>query len=144
MEARLRLRDGYVNVTLISAYLNDRALYNDYIKLARNKSYVDSMTHRDGVKQLVYRSKNCKGSTWVHPKIALHIARWKDVTELIDRLVGFVDDTVPVKTYLPTTDRVGIQTVAAAGLITEARTSDGFCNASALAKSFTRRKATTS
>lgn len=128
-------KDGYVNIAYLSTELGEtRSLYNDYIKLAANKSFVDSFKRADGM-ATVLKSANAKGSIWVHPKIALHLAKWKGLDGLAKALEGFVDDTVPVESTIVSSDRVEIRKIVGPGFSTEQRTPDGYINLAELADS---------
>lgn len=129
------IRDGYVNVTFLSKVVDDRALYNDYIKLAGNRKYVDSFKLVDGG-PLVCKPVNPKGCTWIHPKIAVHLAKWKGLEDLAAILDVHEDDTVPVVSTQKSPHRLEIWAISAEGVTTEMRGFDGYCNGAAIAASF--------
>jgi hypothetical protein len=128
-------RDGYVNVTYLSQALGEsKALYNDYIKVPKNKAFVDSFKRVDGC-DTVYRSANSKGTTWIHPKIFKHLAEWKGLDDLVKALGPYVDDTVAVESTISVPDRVEVIKIKGDGFSTEMRTYDGYCNLAELTAS---------
>jgi hypothetical protein len=129
------IRNGYVNVTFLSKVVDERALFNDYIKLAGNRKYVDSYKLPDGG-PLVCKPENTKGSTWIHPKIAVHLAKWKGLDDLAAILEVYEDDTVSVVSTQKSPHRLEIWAISAEGITTEMRGFDGYCNGAAIAASF--------
>ena len=128
-------RDGYVNVTYLSqARGESKALYNDYIKIPKNKAFVDSFKRADGC-DTVFRSANSKGTTWIHPKIFAHLAEWKGLDDVVKALGPFVDDTIAVESTISVPDRVEVRTIKGDGFSTEMRTYDGYCNLAELTTS---------
>jgi hypothetical protein len=128
-------RDGYVNVTYLSqARGESKGLYNDYIKIPKNKAFVDSFKRADGC-DTVFRSANSKGTTWIHPKIFKHLAEWKGLEDIAKVLGPYVDDTVAVESTICVPDRVEVRIIKGDGFSTEMRTYDGYCNLAELTTS---------
>ena len=80
--------DGYLNATQIAAHFGK--LPKDYLKTEQNQQYIsalaESLSERTKIltdeNQLVIvkkgNSKNFTQGTWLHPKLAIHFARWLD------------------------------------------------------------------
>ena len=78
--------DGYLNATQIAAHFGK--LPKDYLKTEQNQQYIsalaESLSERTKIltdeNQLVIvkkgNSKNFTQGTWLHPKLAIHFARW--------------------------------------------------------------------
>lgn len=107
--------DGYLNATQIAAHFGK--LPKDYLKTEQTQQYIsalaESLSERTKIltdeNQLVIvkkgNSKNFTQGTWLHPKLAIHFARWLDpkfavwCDEQIEALLnGKVSDGLPVKT----------------------------------------------
>ena len=80
--------DGYLNATQIAAHFGK--LPKDYLKTEQTQQYIsalaESLSERTKIltdeNQLVIvkkgNSKNFTQGTWLHPKLAVHFARWLD------------------------------------------------------------------
>ena len=80
--------DGYLNATQIAAHFGK--LPKDYLKTEQTQQYIsalaESLSERTKIltdeNQLVIvkkgNSKNFTQGTWLHPKLAIHFARWLD------------------------------------------------------------------
>ena len=107
--------DGYLNATQIAAHFGK--LPKDYLKTEQTQQYIsalaESLSERTKIltdeNQLVIvkkgNSKNFTQGTWLHPKLAIHFARWLDpkfavwCDEQIEALLnGKVSDGLPTKT----------------------------------------------
>ena len=107
--------DGYLNATQIAAHFGK--LPKDYLKTEQTQQYIsalaESLSERTKIltdeNQLVIvkkgNSKNFTQGTWLHPKLAIHFARWLNpkfavwCDEQIEALLnGKVSDNLPVKT----------------------------------------------
>ena len=107
--------DGYLNATQIAAHFGK--LPKDYLKTEQTQQYIsalaESLSERTKIltdeNQLVIvkkgNSKNFTQGTWLHPKLAIHFARWLDpkfavwCDEQIEALLnGKVSDNLPAKT----------------------------------------------
>ena len=107
--------DGYLNATQIAAHFGK--LPKDYLKTEQTQQYIsalaESLSERTKIltdeNQLVIvkkgNSKNFTQGTWLHPKLAIHFARWLDpkfavwCDEQIEALLnGNVSDNLPAKT----------------------------------------------
>ena len=81
-------QDGYLNATAIAAHFGK--LPKDYLKTEQTQQYIatlaESLSERTKIltdeNQLVIvkkgNSKNFTQGTWLHPKLAIHFARWLD------------------------------------------------------------------
>lgn len=107
--------DGYLNATQIAAHFGK--LPKDYLKTEQTQQYIsalaESLSERTKIltdeNQLVIvkkgNSKNFTQGTWLHPKLAIHFARWLNpkfavwCDEQIETLLnGKVSDGLPAKT----------------------------------------------
>lgn len=107
--------DGYLNATQIAAHFGK--LPKDYLKTEQTQKYIsalaESLSERTKIltdeNQLVIvkkgNSKNFTQGTWLHPKLAIHFARWLDpkfavwCDEQIEALLnGKVSDGLLAKT----------------------------------------------
>ena len=80
--------DGFLNATVIAAHFGK--LPKDYLKTEQTQQYIsalaESLSERTKIltdeNQLVIvkkgNSKNFTQGTWLHPKLAIHFARWLD------------------------------------------------------------------
>jgi len=79
VEIRRRPSDGYVNATaMCKAY---GKLFNDYGRLDRTTQYVRALSRSTGFPvdlliQMITTGPNELRGTWVHPRIAVDLARW--------------------------------------------------------------------
>ena len=77
--------DGYLNATAIAAHFGKRV--PDFIKTEQNQEYINALAEHISktTKIVLYRNQlvivkhggNNRG-TWLHPKLAVHFARWLD------------------------------------------------------------------
>ena len=107
--------DGFLNATVIASHFGK--LPKDYLKTEQTQQYIsalaESLSERTKIltdeNQLVIvkkgNSKNFTQGTWLHPKLAIHFARWLDpkfavwCDEQIEALLnGKVSDGLPAKT----------------------------------------------
>ncbi|WP_308904366.1 KilA-N domain-containing protein [Neisseria subflava] len=121
--------DGYLNATQIAAHFGK--LPKDYLKTEQTQQYIsalaESLSERTKIltdeNQLVIvkkgNSKNFTQGTWLHPKLAIHFARWLDpkfavwCDEQIEALLnGKVSDGPAPKTTAD--DRTGLRQAVAA------------------------------
>ncbi|HFC3093793.1 TPA: KilA-N domain-containing protein [Neisseria gonorrhoeae] len=123
-------QDGFLNATSIAAHFGK--LPKDYLKTEQTQQYVsalaESLSERTKIltdeNQLVIvkkgNSKNFTQGTWLHPKLAIHFARWLNprfavwCDEQIEILLnGNVSDGIkPAKTTAD--DRTGLRRAVAA------------------------------
>ncbi|CFB81913.1 KilA-N domain-containing protein [Neisseria gonorrhoeae] len=123
-------QDGFLNATSIAAHFGK--LPKDYLKTEQTQQYIsalaESLSERTKIltdeNQLVIvkkgNSKNFTQGTWLHPKLAIHFARWLNprfavwCDEQIEILLnGNVSDGIkPAKTTAD--DRTGLRRVVAA------------------------------
>ena len=122
--------DGYLNATQIAAHFGK--LPKDYLKTEQTQQYIsalaESLSERTKIltdeNQIVIvkkgNSKNFTQGTWLHPKLAIHFARWLNpkfavwCDEQIEALLnGNVSDGIkPAKTTAD--DRTGLRQAVAA------------------------------
>ena len=122
--------DGYLNATQIAAHFGK--LPKDYLKTEQTQQYIsalaESLSERTKIltdeNQIVIvkkgNSKNFTQGTWLHPKLAIHFARWLNpkfavwCDEQIEILLnGNVSDGIkPAKTTAD--DRTGLRQAVAA------------------------------
>ncbi|HFC0036170.1 KilA-N domain-containing protein [Neisseria gonorrhoeae] len=123
-------QDGFLNATSIAAHFGK--LPKDYLKTEKTQQYIsalaESLSERTKIltdeNQLVIvkkgNSKNFTQGTWLHPKLAIHFARWLNprfavwCDEQIEILLnGNVSDGIkPAKTTAD--DRTGLRRAVAA------------------------------
>ena len=104
--------DGFLNATAIAAHFGK--LPKDYLKNEQTQQYITALAENLSVRikiltkenqiVIVKRGGNEQG-TWLHPKLAIHFARWLDpkfavwCDEQIEALLnGNVSDGLPAKT----------------------------------------------
>ena len=110
--------DGYLNATQIAAHFGK--LPKDYLKTEQTQQYIsalaESLSERTKIltdeNQLVIvkkgNSKNFTQGTWLHPKLAIHFARWLNpkfavwCDEQIEALLNKVSDGIKTVTPKPT------------------------------------------
>ena len=122
--------DGYLNATQIAAHFGK--LPKDYLKTEQTQQYIsalaESLSERTKIltdeNQIVIvkkgNSKNFTQGTWLHPKLAIHFARWLNpkfavwCDEQIEILLnGKISDGIkPAKTTAD--DRTGLRQAVAA------------------------------
>jgi hypothetical protein len=71
-----RASDGYIDATALCKVANKR--WESYHRLKSTKDYIDEIARETEipVAQLIEAKKGKTGGTWVHPKVAVHLARW--------------------------------------------------------------------
>mgnify|MGYP001283792802 CR=1 FL=1 len=74
-----RSSDGYVNATKLCQQSNKKI--HDYFRTTENKDYLNELERSTGISVDVLISKvntglNENRGTWVHPKVAIHLAQW--------------------------------------------------------------------
>ena len=104
--------DGYLNATAIATYFGKQP--RDYLKSEQTQQYIAALADFLSTKRkilvkenqivIVKNGGNNRG-TWLHPKLAVHFARWLDpkfavwCDEQIEALLnGKVSDGLPAKT----------------------------------------------
>ena len=104
--------DGYLNATQIAAHFGKQA--RDYLKTEQTQQYITALAEFLSVKTKILTKENqivivkrggSEQGTWLHPKLAIHFARWLDpkfavwCDEQIEALLnGKVSDGLPAKT----------------------------------------------
>ncbi|HGT4384675.1 TPA: KilA-N domain-containing protein [Neisseria meningitidis] len=123
--------DGYLNATQIATHFGK--LPKDYLKTEQTQQYIsalaESLSERTKIltdeNQLVIvkkgNSKNFTQGTWLHPKLAIHFARWLNpkfavwCDEQIEALLNKVSDGIKTVTAKTTADdRTGLRQAIAA------------------------------
>ncbi len=104
--------DGYLNATQIASHFGKQA--RDYLKTEQTQQYITALAEFLSVKTKILTKENqvvivkrggSEQGTWLHPKLAIHFARWLDpkfavwCDEQIEALLnGKVSDDLPAKT----------------------------------------------
>ena len=104
--------DGYLNATQIASHFGKQA--RDYLKTEQTQQYITALAEFLSVKTKILTKENqvvivkrggSEQGTWLHPKLAIHFARWLDpkfavwCDEQIEALLnGKVSDGLPAKT----------------------------------------------
>ncbi len=104
--------DGYLNATQIAAHFGK--LPKDYLKTEQTQQYITALAENLSVRRKILTKENqivivkrggSEQGTWLHPKLAIHFARWLDpkfavwCDEQIEALLnGKVSDGLPAKT----------------------------------------------
>ena len=107
--------DGYLNATQIAAHFGK--LPKDYLKSEQTQQYISALAENLSVRRkilteenqivIVKRGGNEQG-TWLHPKLAIHFARWLNpkfavwCDEQIEALLNKVSDGIKTVTPKPT------------------------------------------
>ena len=77
--------DGYLNATAIAAHFGKRV--PDFIKTEQNQEYINALAEHiskttkivlDGNQLVIVKHGGNNRGTWLHPKLAVHFARWLD------------------------------------------------------------------
>uniref|UniRef100_UPI00272DADB0 KilA-N domain-containing protein n=1 Tax=Neisseria blantyrii TaxID=2830647 RepID=UPI00272DADB0 len=124
-------QDGFLNATSIAAHFGK--LPKDYLKTEQTQQYIsalaESLSERTKIltdeNQLVIikkgNSKNFTQGTWLHPKLAIHFARWLNprfavwCDEQIEILLnGKISDGYQVGQKTTADDRTGLRQAVAA------------------------------
>lgn len=71
--------DGYINATAMCRAVGRQ--FNDYSRLGSTRAYLDALESDTGIPvseliQSVKGGNSATQGTWVHPKVALHLAQW--------------------------------------------------------------------
>lgn len=74
-----REEDGYINATALCK-MNGK-LFNDYSRLSTTKAFISELSRSTGIpvdllKVATLKGKNEERGTYVHPKVAIHLAQW--------------------------------------------------------------------
>lgn len=78
-------QDGYLNATAIAAHFGKRV--PDFIKTEQNQEYINALAEHISKTTKIVLDKNQlvivkhggnNRGTWLHPKLAVHFARWLD------------------------------------------------------------------
>ena len=104
--------DGFLNATVIASHFGKQA--RDYLKTEQTQQYITALAENLSVKTKILTKENqivivkrggSEQGTWLHPKLAIHFARWLDpkfsvwCDEQIEALLnGNVSDGLPAKT----------------------------------------------
>lgn len=123
--------DGYLNATQIAAHFGK--LPKDYLKTEQTQQYIsalaESLSERTKIltdeNQIVIvkkgNSKNFTQGTWLHPKLAIHFARWLNpkfavwCDEQIEILLnGKISDGYQIGQKTTADDRTGLRQAVAA------------------------------
>ena len=121
-------KDGYLNATQIAAHFGK--LPKDYLKSEQTQQYISALAENLSVRRkilteenqivIVKRGGNEQG-TWLHPKLAIHFARWLNpkfavwCDEQIEALLNKVSDGIKTVTAKTTADdRTGLRQAVAA------------------------------
>ena len=104
--------DGFLNATVIASHFGKQA--RDYLKTEQTQQYITALAENLSVKTKILTKENqivivkrggSEQGTWLHPKLAVHFARWLDpkfavwCDEQIEALLnGKVSDGLPAKT----------------------------------------------
>ena len=118
--------DGYLNATAIATYFGKQP--RDYLKSEQTQQYITALADFLSTKRKILVKENqivivknggTERGTWLHPKLAIHFARWLDpkfavwCDEQIEALLnGKVSDGLPAKTTAD--DRTGLRQAVAA------------------------------
>ncbi|MCW2309739.1 KilA-N domain-containing protein [Rhodobium gokarnense] len=100
-----RVEDGYLNATAMCKAAGKK--FNDYARLDATSGFMSALSAEAGipVSKLIQSVKGGSGpqGTWVHPKVAIHLAQWLSpefavwcTNVLFDWMGG---KTVPVKSF---------------------------------------------
>lgn len=89
-----RRRDGYINATAMCATAGK--LFNDYSRLKTTAAFFDKLADVTGIPvteliQSVRGGDPAQQGTWVHPKVAIHLAQWLS-PEFAVQVVDWVHD----------------------------------------------------
>jgi len=77
--------DGYLNATMIASHFGK--LPKDYLKSEQNQQYISVLAENLSVRRKILTKENqivivkrggIEQGTWLHPKLAVHFARWLD------------------------------------------------------------------
>ena len=77
--------DGFLNATAIASHFDKQA--RDYLKTEQTQQYITALTEFLSVKTKILTKENqivivkrggSEQGTWLHPKLAVHFARWLD------------------------------------------------------------------
>lgn len=77
--------DGFLNATVIASHFGKQA--RDYLKTEQTQQYITALAENLSVKTKILTKENqivivkrggSEQGTWLHPKLAIHFARWLD------------------------------------------------------------------
>ena len=77
--------DGYLNATMIASHFGK--LPKDYLKSEQTQQYISTLAEKLSVRRKILTKENqvvivkrggIEQGTWLHPKLAVHFARWLD------------------------------------------------------------------
>ena len=77
--------DGYLNATMIASHFGK--LPKDYLKSEQTQQYISALAEKLSVRRKILTKENqvvivkrggIEQGTWLHPKLAVHFARWLD------------------------------------------------------------------
>ena len=77
--------DGYLNATMIASHFGK--LPKDYLKSEQTQQYISALAEKLSVRRKILTKENqvvivkrggIEHGTWLHPKLAVHFARWLD------------------------------------------------------------------
>nr|DAR77006.1 MAG TPA: KilA protein [Caudoviricetes sp.] len=104
--------DGFLNATVIASHFGKQA--RDYLKTEQTQQYITALAENLSVKTKILTKENqivivkrggSEQGTWLHPKLAIHFARWLDpkfavwCDEQIEALLNStLSDGLPAKT----------------------------------------------
>ena len=104
----LRKEDGYVSATAMCKAANKRV--NDYRRLDSTQDYLDALSSDTGypVSELIQTLKGGLGvqGTWVHPKVAIHLAQWLSAKFAV-QVTNWVYDWMTAKAQPKLPDLIG-------------------------------------
>ncbi|WP_308074269.1 KilA-N domain-containing protein [Neisseria polysaccharea] len=107
--------DGYLNATAIAAHFGKRV--PDFIKTEQNQEYINALAEHiskttkivlDRNQLVIVKHGGNNRGTWLHPKLAIHFARWLNpkfavwCDEQIEALLNKVSDGIKTVTPKPT------------------------------------------
>ena len=120
--------DGYLNATAIAAHFGKRV--PDFIKTEQNQEYINALAEHiskttkivlDRNQLVIVKHGGNNRGTWLHPKLAIHFARWLNpkfavwCDEQIEALLNKVSDGIKTVTAKTTADdRTGLRQAVAA------------------------------
>jgi KilA-N domain len=130
-----RVHDSYINVTMILRRAN--SIVSKYLRIPDNADFVNGWRSGTDGKELLEISANKeRGTSWAHPKVAVHIAQWCGETAVADLLSDFEDDTLPVARAVDEWDTLAIEAINVGPISTTRRSTDNYVQVVDLCKSF--------
>lgn len=145
LAVEVRTSDKYVNMTVLSSYVNGRPLWSEYAKIQANVRFMqglsDKMVRNGDIRPVYYKTSSPHNSIWANMKVAVHAAEWRGLTELVDRLkADYPDDVKPscCESDNDASDRPDtfmVEEISGDGWSTERRSYDNFCDCTKLMRS---------